>query len=124
MTWAGVLAWARAISDPAVGEQRLEHAAGGDGVGEAVRDRLVQDEQVDDVDAELLRGRLERLQRLIAAVVGDPHLGLEEHLLAESFRQRPDSLPPGERADGYAGASELMVLHGCLRRSVRGGRGP
>jgi hypothetical protein len=42
--------------------------------------RLVEDQQVDLLDAELARALLEPVQRLVIAVVGDPDLGLQEHL--------------------------------------------
>ena len=41
---------------------------------------LVQDQQVDLVDAELAGALLEAVQRLVVAVVADPDLGLEEDL--------------------------------------------
>jgi hypothetical protein len=42
----------------------------------------VQDQEVDLVDAELARALLEAVQRLVVAVVANPDLGLEEHLIA------------------------------------------
>ena len=42
----------------------------------------MEDEQVDLVDAELAGALVERVQRLLVAVVADPDLGLEEHLFA------------------------------------------
>ena len=46
------------------------------------RQRLVQDQQVDLVDAELAGALLEAVQGLVVAVVADPDLGLQEHLTA------------------------------------------
>jgi hypothetical protein len=46
----------------------------------------VQDQQVDLLHAELARALLEPVQRLVVAVVGDPDLGLQEHLGAVKAR--------------------------------------
>ena len=51
----------------------------GDRPVEPVRGRLVEDEQVELVDTELAGRLVERVQRLVVAVVADPHLGLDEH---------------------------------------------
>ena len=42
----------------------------------------MQDQQVDLVDAELAGALVERVQGLVVAVVADPDLGLDEHLVA------------------------------------------
>ena len=49
---------------------------------EAARAGLVQDQQVDLVDAELAGALVEGVQGLVVAVVADPDLGLDEHLVA------------------------------------------
>ena len=63
-------------------EQRLEGAVGLQGLVEVRGQRLVQDQQVDLVDAELGGALLEAVQRLVVAVVADPDLGLDEDLVA------------------------------------------
>jgi hypothetical protein len=55
-------------ADPAVGEQRLQGAVGLQGPVECRRKRLVQDQQVDLVDAELPGALDEPVQRLVVAV--------------------------------------------------------
>ena len=67
-------------ADLAVGEQRLQRAVGLQGPVERRRQRLVQDQQVDLLDAELAGALLEAVQRLVVSVVADPDLGLQEHL--------------------------------------------
>ena len=47
---------------------------------------LVQDQQVDLLDAELAGGLVEGVQGLVVAVVADPDLGLDEHLGAVEAR--------------------------------------
>ena len=47
-------------------------------MSKAGRQRLVQDQQVDLVDAELAGALVEGVQRLVIAVVADPDLGLQE----------------------------------------------
>ena len=69
-------------ADLAVSEQRLERTVGLQGPVERRRQRLVQDQQVDLVDAELARALLEGVQRLVVSVVADPDLGLQEDLRA------------------------------------------
>ena len=69
-------------ADLAVGEQRLQGAVGLQGPVERRRQRLVQDQQVDLLDAELAGALLEAVQRLVVSVVADPDLGLQEDLRA------------------------------------------
>ena len=65
-----------------VGEQLLERPVRVEGDLEAAWHGLVQQEQVDLLDAELLRALVERVQRCVVPVVADPHLRLDEHLVA------------------------------------------
>lgn len=69
-------------TDLAVGQQSLQRLVGGDGELELSRQGLVQDQQVDLVEAELARALVEGVQGLVVAVVGDPHLRLDEDLRA------------------------------------------
>jgi hypothetical protein len=73
-------------ADLAVGHQPFEGPVGGHGLVEVAGQRLVQDEQVDLVDAELAGTLVEGVQRLVVAVVADPDLRLQEHLLARDAR--------------------------------------
>ena len=50
------------------------------GLVEVRREGLVQDQQVDLVDAELAGALVEAVQGLVVAVVADPDLGLDEDL--------------------------------------------
>ena len=63
-----------------VGEQGLQRLVRGDGFVEPVGGGLMQDEQVQVVDAELAGSFLPGVQRLVVAVVADPDLGLDEHV--------------------------------------------
>ena len=67
--------------------------------------RLVQDEQVELVDAELADRLVERVQRLVVAVVADPDLGLDEH----PARSRPERRMPSPtcRSLPYAAAVSM-----------------
>lgn len=65
---------------PAIGQQRLQRLVRADGPVEVRGDRLVQQEQIDLVHAELARALVEAVQGAVVAVVRDPQLGLEEHL--------------------------------------------
>ena len=67
-------------ADLAVGEQRLQGAVGLERPVERRRERLMQDQQVDLLDAELPGALLEGVQRFVVAVVADPDLGLHEHV--------------------------------------------
>ena len=62
--------------DFAVSEQRLQRPVGLQGRLERRRQRLMQDQQVDPVDAELAGALLETVHRLVISVVADPDLGL------------------------------------------------
>jgi hypothetical protein len=42
---------------------------------------LVEDEEVDAVDAKLAGALVERVEGLVVAVIADPHLGLDEHIV-------------------------------------------
>ena len=66
----------------AVGEQRLQRPVGVERPVEGRRERLVQEQQVDLVDAELGGALVERVQRGVVAVVADPDLRLDEDLVA------------------------------------------
>ena len=90
-------------TDAAVGEQLFERPVGVDDGVEGGRHRLVQDEQVELVDAELAGALVERVQGLVVAVVADPDLGLDEDVGA---------VDPG-RAEALA---DLALV------AVRGGR--
>ena len=69
-------------ADLAVCQQRLQRPVRLEGLVEGRGQRLVQDQQVDLVDAELAGALLEAVQRLVVAVVADPDLGLDEDLVA------------------------------------------
>ena len=65
-------------TDLAVSEQGLQGTVGLQRPVERRRQRLVQDQQVDLVDAELAGALLEAVQRLVVPVVADPNLGLQK----------------------------------------------
>ena len=65
----------------AVGQQRLERAVGGEVRSKRLRQRLVQDEQVDLLDPQLAGALVEGVQGRVVAVVADPHLRLDEHVV-------------------------------------------
>ena len=67
---------------PAVGEERLGGLVGADRVLEVGRHRLMQQVQVDVVDAEPAQAGLEADLRGVVAVVADPQLGGDEDLVA------------------------------------------
>src|SRR4051794_22784526 len=74
------------VADPdganlAVAEERLKRPVGVDGQVEPAGEGLVEDEEVDLVDAELAGALVEGVQRLVVAVVADPDLGLDEHVV-------------------------------------------
>jgi hypothetical protein len=74
-------------ADLAVREQLLQGAVGLERAVKGDRQRLVQDQQVDPVDAELAGALLEAVQRLVVAVVADPDLGrLEDRRAADRRR--------------------------------------
>jgi hypothetical protein len=80
-------------ADPPVGEQRLKRLVGADGEVELPRQRLVEDQQVDLVDAELAGALVEGVQRLVVAVVADPDLDGRDSLL----RRRLEDAEPERR---------------------------
>ena len=65
-------------ADLAVGQERLQRAVSVEGPVERAGQRLVEDQQVDLLDAELAGALLEGVQRLVVAVVADPDLRLDE----------------------------------------------
>jgi hypothetical protein len=73
-------------ADPAVGEQCFERPVGAEGAVEGAGRCLVEDEQVDLLDAELSGALVEAVEGLVVAVVGDPDLRLEEHVGAVDSR--------------------------------------
>ena len=95
-------------ADLAVGEQRLERPVSVDGQVEPAGQRLVEDEQVDLVDAELAGALVERVEGLVVAVVADPHLGLDEHVVAVD----------AAAADGVADAALVAVGGGGVDVAV------
>ena len=66
----------------AVGQQRLKRPVGLDRPIKGGRQRLVQQQQVDLLDPQLGCALIERVERLVIAVVADPDLGLDEDLSA------------------------------------------
>ena len=66
----------------AVSEQLLECSVGLERQIEAARQRLMQEQQVEAVDAKLADALVKRVQRGLVAVVADPDLRLEEHVFA------------------------------------------
>ena len=69
-------------ADFAVGEEFLQRPVGRQGAVEGRGQCLVEDEQVQLVDAELAGGLVERVQGFVVAVVADPDLRLDEHVVA------------------------------------------
>ena len=67
---------------PAVREQLLERPVRFEGVVERRWQRLVEEQEVDPVDAELAGALVERVKRGVVAVVADPNLRLDEQLVA------------------------------------------
>src|SRR4029079_15353846 len=68
-------------------QQRLQGAICLEGPVERRGQRLVEDQEVDLLDAELARALLEPVQRLVIALVGYPDLGLQEPLRAVKARR-------------------------------------
>ena len=66
----------------ASGEQLLDRLVCADGAVELARDRLVQQEQVDVVDAEPPQAAVEADECLVVAVVTDPELRDDQRLIA------------------------------------------
>ena len=100
-------------ADLAVGEQGLERPVGVDGAVEPAREGLVEDEQVDLVDAELAGALVEGVEGLVVAVVADPHLGLDEHVVAVD----------AAAADGVADAALVGVGGGGVDVAVADAQG-
>ena len=100
-------------ADLAVGEQGLQGPVRLQGRLELRRQRLVQDQQVDLVDAELAGALLEAVQGLVVAVVADPDLGLHEHLGAVQVR----------RGDRFADLPLVAVRGGGVDVPVAGLQG-
>ena len=67
-------------ADLAISQQRLQGPVSLQGPVERRGQRLVQDQQVDLVDAEPAGALLEAVQRLLIPIVTDPDLGLQEDL--------------------------------------------
>jgi hypothetical protein len=113
-------------ADLAVGQQRLQGAVRLEGPVEGRGERLVEDQQVDLLDAELARALLETVQRLVVAVVGDPDLGLEEHLGAIDARGAHSVADLTLVAVGGGGVDQPVALpqrgrdgrRGLLRRAL------
>ena len=97
-------------ADLAVGQERLQRLVGLDGEGELAREGLVQDQQVDPVDAEFARALVEGVQRRVVAVVGDPDLRLDEDVGA---------IETGA-ADGFADLAFVQIRRGGVDVAVSG----
>src|SRR5438034_10927430 len=67
-------------TDLAVSEQGLQSAVGLQGSIERRRQRLVEEQQVDLVDAKLAGALLEAVQSFVVTVVADPDLRLQENV--------------------------------------------
>lgn len=102
------------------GQQRLERAVGVERLLEVRRQSLVENQQVDLVDAELARALLEGMQRLAVAVVADPDLGLDEDLGAIETRLAQGLADPALVRVGGSGVH--MRVPGLQRRQHRSGR--
>src|SRR3954469_4632682 len=87
----------------AVRQELLERPVRFEGAVERRRQRLMEEQQVDLLDAELARALRERVQGRVVPVVADPHLRFEEDLVA-----------------GKAGATEAFTDLALV--GVRGGR--
>jgi hypothetical protein len=98
------------IADPAVSEKCLPRPVGADGELELPRECLVEDQQVDLVDAELAGALVEGVQGLVVAVVGDPDLGLDEDLRAVETRA----------TDRFADLALVAVRRGGVDVAVTG----
>jgi hypothetical protein len=87
----------------------LQGAVGLQGLVELRRQGLVQDQQVDLVDAELAAALVEAVQGLVVAVVADPDLGLE----------KPRTVKVGG-GDGFANLALVAVDGGGVDVAVAG----
>src|SRR3989442_6689448 len=72
--------------DTAVGEKRLERAVGVDREIKLAGQRLMKDEQVELVDAELARALVASVEGMVVTVIADPHLRLDEDVRAVDAR--------------------------------------
>jgi hypothetical protein len=79
-----------------------------------VRRSLVQDQQVDLVDPEFPRALVERVQRLVVAVVADPDLGLDEDLRAVDAGA-PDGVTDLALVEVGGGGVDVAVARGQRR---------
>lgn len=95
-------------TDVSVSEQLLERRVRLDGDIEAAPQRLVQEQQVKPVDAELADTLVEGVQRGVVARVADPHLRLDEHVITGDTRA----------ADALA---DLTLVESMRRRCRCGG---
>lgn len=93
--------------------QLLQRTVGAEGLVELARQGLVQEQQVDLVDAELASALVERVQRLVESVVADPDLRLDEDLV------------PGETglADRVADAALVRIRSRGVDQPVPGRKG-
>ena len=112
------------VGDPdaaylAVGVELLQGLVGGDGQVEFTGQCLVQDQQVDAVDAELSRGFVESVQCRVVAEIGDPDLRLDEHLVAGQPGTTDRFADPALVAVGGCGVD--VPVTGAQRRFDRGG---
>jgi hypothetical protein len=73
-------------ADLAVGEELLERPVGVEGAVGGRGQRVMQEQQVDLVDAQLAGALVESAQRSVVAVVGDPELRLDEDLISSHVR--------------------------------------
>jgi hypothetical protein len=99
--------------DLAVGQEPFEGLVGAGRAVEGRRQRLVQDEQVELVGAELGGALVEGVQGLVVAVVADPDLGLDEDV-------RPAD---AGAADGLADLALVAVGGGGVDVPVAGLQG-
>ncbi len=91
-------------------EQRLERCVGLAGEGELAGQCLVQNQQVDLIDSEFAGTLVERVQRRVVAVVGDPDLGLDEDVRAIDART----------AYGFADLAFVLISSGGVDVPISG----
>lgn len=70
----------------AIGKEVLKGAIGIQGFVERGRQGLVQDQQIELLNAQFLGALFETVQGLVKAVIVDPNLGLDEDLIARNAR--------------------------------------
>ena len=107
-------------ADVAAGEQGLEGAVGLQGPVKRRGQRLVEDQEVDLVDAELAGALLEAVPRLVVAVIGDPDLGLQEDLGPVRAGAMDCLADPAFVAVGRCGVDEPVARGVCRARGVPG----